>query len=31
MSSTGWNQMADWWDEKIGDEGDLWLLEISVR
>ena len=24
MSSTGWNQMADWWDEKIGDEGDLW-------
>ena len=24
MSISGWNQMADWWDEKLGDEGDLW-------
>lgn len=20
----GWEQMTDWWDEKLGDEGDLW-------
>lgn len=24
MSSFGWSQMTEWWDEKIGDEGDLW-------
>ena len=24
MSTFGWDQMADWWDEKHGDEGDLW-------
>ncbi len=24
MSSFGWDQMATWWDEKMGDEGDLW-------
>lgn len=24
MSNSGWEQMADWWDEKLGDEGDLW-------
>lgn len=24
MSAYGWDQMAEWWDEKIGDEGDLW-------
>src|SRR5450755_2328523 len=24
MSTSGWHQMAEWWDEKIGDEGDLW-------
>jgi ubiquinone/menaquinone biosynthesis C-methylase UbiE len=24
MSTSGWMQMAAWWDEKIGDEGDLW-------
>lgn len=24
MSSSGWDQMAEWWDEKMGDEGDLW-------
>jgi ubiquinone/menaquinone biosynthesis C-methylase UbiE len=24
MSSFGWDQMADWWDEHLGDEGDLW-------
>ena len=21
---SGWQQMTDWWDEKLGDEGDLW-------
>ncbi len=21
---SGWEQMTDWWDEKLGDEGDLW-------
>lgn len=24
MSYNGWEQMADWWDNKIGDDGDLW-------
>ena len=24
MSVYGWDQMAEWWDEKLGDEGDLW-------
>ena len=24
MSTFGWDQMAYWWDEKQGDEGDLW-------
>ena len=24
MSSTGWDQMAEYWDAKLGDEGDLW-------
>ena len=24
MSAFGWDQMTDWWDENIGDEGDLW-------
>src|SRR5437667_5109865 len=24
MNASGWDQMAYWWDEKQGDEGDLW-------
>jgi ubiquinone/menaquinone biosynthesis C-methylase UbiE len=24
MDVTGWEQMAEWWDEKLGDDGDLW-------
>ena len=24
MSTFGWDSMANWWDEKMGDEGDLW-------
>jgi len=24
MNTFGWDQMAQWWDEKQGDEGDLW-------
>jgi ubiquinone/menaquinone biosynthesis C-methylase UbiE len=24
MSTSGWEQMAEWWDMKFGDEGDLW-------
>ena len=24
MNTYGWDQMAHWWDEKQGDEGDLW-------
>ena len=24
MNTFGWDQMTDWWDEKLGDEGDLW-------
>jgi ubiquinone/menaquinone biosynthesis C-methylase UbiE len=24
MNTFGWDQMANWWDEKQGDEGDLW-------
>lgn len=24
MGTFGWDQMTDWWDENIGDEGDLW-------
>lgn len=24
MMSFGWDQMAEWWDEKLGDDGDLW-------
>lgn len=24
MSISGWDQMAEWWDEKLGDDGDLW-------
>jgi ubiquinone/menaquinone biosynthesis C-methylase UbiE len=24
MSIFGWEQMADWWDKRFGDEGDFW-------
>lgn len=24
MSSSGWDQMAEWWDNHLGEEGDLW-------
>jgi 2-polyprenyl-3-methyl-5-hydroxy-6-metoxy-1,4-benzoquinol methylase len=24
MTTFGWDAMMDWWDEKLGDEGDLW-------
>jgi SAM-dependent methyltransferase len=24
MNSFGWDQIPDWWDEKQGDDGDLW-------
>lgn len=24
LDVTGWEQMADWWDTKLGDDGDLW-------
>jgi ubiquinone/menaquinone biosynthesis C-methylase UbiE len=24
MSANGWSQMAEWWNEKLGEEGDLW-------
>lgn len=24
MSISGWDQMAEWWDNHLGDEGDLW-------
>ena len=24
MDTFGWDQMADWWDQKLGDDGDLW-------
>lgn len=24
MRNFGWDQMAEWWDQQIGDEGDLW-------
>ena len=24
MNASGWDEMASWWDEKQGDEGDLW-------
>ncbi len=24
MNTFGWDQMADWWDKHIGEEGDLW-------
>ena len=24
MNNFGWDQMAYWWDEKQGDEGELW-------
>jgi ubiquinone/menaquinone biosynthesis C-methylase UbiE len=24
MSTSGWEQMTEWWDLKLGDEGDLW-------
>lgn len=24
MGAFGWDQMAEWWDQKLGDEGDLW-------
>lgn len=24
MNTFGWDQMTDWWDEKLGNEGDLW-------
>ena len=24
MEITGWEQMVEWWDENIGDDGDLW-------
>jgi ubiquinone/menaquinone biosynthesis C-methylase UbiE len=33
MDIAGWEQMADWWDAKLGDEGDLWhraLIDPSV-
>ena len=33
MSSSGWDQMADWWDKRLGDEGDLWhhtLIDPSL-
>ncbi|HLV98939.1 MAG TPA: class I SAM-dependent methyltransferase [Ktedonobacterales bacterium] len=24
MDVTGWEQMAEWWDNKLGDDGDTW-------
>lgn len=24
MSASGWDHMAEWWDEHLGDTGDLW-------
>src|SRR5215467_15511408 len=24
MTTFGWDQMTDWWDKQLGDEGDLW-------
>jgi ubiquinone/menaquinone biosynthesis C-methylase UbiE len=24
MGSDGWDQMAEWWDDRLGDTGDLW-------
>jgi ubiquinone/menaquinone biosynthesis C-methylase UbiE len=33
MSTSDWDQMVDWWDEKLGDDGDLWhraLIDPSV-
>ena len=24
VSTSGWDEMADWWDANMGDEGDLW-------
>lgn len=24
MNTFGWDQMADWWDQQIGEQGDLW-------
>jgi SAM-dependent methyltransferase len=24
MSSSGWDHMAEWWDDHLGEEGDLW-------
>ena len=24
MEPTGWDQMVEWWDAQIGEEGDLW-------
>jgi ubiquinone/menaquinone biosynthesis C-methylase UbiE len=24
MNVSGWDRMVEWWDEQIGDEGDLW-------
>jgi ubiquinone/menaquinone biosynthesis C-methylase UbiE len=24
VSTFGWDEMTDWWDAKMGDEGDLW-------
>ena len=24
MSTFGWDQMTEWWDKNLGDEGDLW-------
>ncbi|HLZ62516.1 MAG TPA: class I SAM-dependent methyltransferase [Ktedonosporobacter sp.] len=24
MSTSGWEQLADWWDQNSGDEGDFW-------
>lgn len=33
MDVTGWEQMAEWWDHKLGDEGDLWhraLIDPTV-
>src|SRR5260221_12734572 len=24
VSTFGWDEMTDWWDTRMGDEGDLW-------
>ncbi|HZR38650.1 MAG TPA: class I SAM-dependent methyltransferase, partial [Ktedonobacteraceae bacterium] len=33
MSTSGWEQMTDWWDKNLGDEGDLWhrtLIDLPL-